>query len=67
LRFGQNTGIDVVSEVLLKAVYFSEVGIWIERKGILLGTWVGNKEVIELVYIGYMRGVYIGIGHMVES
>jgi hypothetical protein len=27
----------------------------------------GNKEVIELVYIGYMRGVYIGIGHMVES
>jgi hypothetical protein len=27
----------------------------------------GDKEVIELVYIGYMRGVYIGIGHMVES
>jgi hypothetical protein len=56
-----------LSEVLLKVVYFSEVGIWIERKGILLGTWVGNKEVIELVYIGYMREVYIGIGHMVES
>jgi hypothetical protein len=51
----------------LKAVYFSKVGIWIERTGILLRTWVGNKEVIELVYIEYMRGVYIGIGHMVES
>ena len=30
-----------VLDVLLKAVYFSEVGIWIKRKGILLGTEEG--------------------------